>query len=267
MQVPENAIEDFRRDGVAVLRGVFADWVEALAAGLARNQREPSPTARYHTGDGEAAFFNDYCNWDRIPEYQSFIYESPAAEIAAELMHSDSARFFHEHVVLKEAGNAVPTPWHQDQPYYCVQGEQTCSFWIPLDPVPREIAIEYVAGSHLWGKQFEPQYFSGKAVNEDINWDELPDIDAARDQHNIVGWAVEPGDAIAFDFRTVHGAPANITPSRRAAIAFRFMGSDARFAERGGKSSPPFPHLDLRDGDDLNVPEFPLVWPRDQMNH
>ncbi len=262
MRVSETVIEEFQRDGVAVLRGVFADWVRVLAEGLARNQREPSPTARYHTGDGKAAFFNDYCNWDRIPEYRSFIYESPAGEIAAELMHSNAARFFHEHVVLKEAGSAVPTPWHQDQPYYCVQGEQTCSFWIPLDPVAREIAVEYVAGSHQWGKRFEPMYFSGKPVNDTESWDALPDIDASRADFNIVGWAVEPGDAIAFDFRTVHGAPVNASTARRAAIAFRFVGDDARFADRDGKSSPPFPHLNLNDGDALDVPDFPLVWPQ-----
>ena len=30
------------------------------------------------------------------------------------------------------------TPWHQDQPYYNISGQQNCSFWIPVDPVGRE---------------------------------------------------------------------------------------------------------------------------------
>jgi len=74
-------------------------------------------------GDGEASFFNDYCNWDRIPEYRSFIFHSSAAAVAAQLTGSSSIRLFHEHVVLKEAGTTVETPWHQDQPYYCVNGD------------------------------------------------------------------------------------------------------------------------------------------------
>jgi len=30
-----------------------------------------------------------------------------------------------------------PTPWHQDQPYYNIEGRQNVSFWIPVDPVSR----------------------------------------------------------------------------------------------------------------------------------
>jgi len=259
--VPQSTIETFQRDGAVLVKGALTKWIDVLADGLARNQREPSPTARYHTGEGETAFFNDYCNWDRIPEYRSFIYESPAAGIAASLMGSKNVRFFHEHVVLKEAGNTVPTPWHQDLPYYCVDGSKSCSFWIPLDAVPRERGLEFVAGSHLWGKNFEPMFFSGKPVNEGRTWDTLPNIDDSRDDYRLVGWDMEPGDMLAFNFSTVHGAPANPSPDRRAAIAFRFMGDDVRFADRGGTTSPPFPDLKLHDGDELDVPEFPLVWP------
>ncbi len=260
--LPQAIVDEFQRDGAILLKGVFADWVDVLAAGLARNLEEPAPTARYHKGDGETVFFNDYCNWDRIPEYSTFIRSSPAAGYVAQLMGSDTVRFFHEHVVLKEAGNAVPTPWHQDMPYYCIEGAQTCSLWIPLDPVPRDIAVEYVAGSHKWGKMYEPMFFSGKPVNDSRDWDTMPDIDAARDDFRIAGWQTEPGDAIAFNFRTIHGAPANPSGNRRAAIAFRWMGDDCRFADRGGATSPPFPGLTLQDGDELDVPEFPLVWPR-----
>ena len=37
----------------------------------------------------------------------------------------------------------------------------------------------------------------------------MPDIDANPDKFDIRVWALEPGDAIAFDFRTMHGAAAN----------------------------------------------------------
>ena len=37
----------------------------------------------------------------------------------------------------------------------------------------------------------------------------MPDIDAERDQHRILAWDMEPGDALFFHFRTPHGAPAN----------------------------------------------------------
>ena len=254
-------VDRFRDDGAVLLKGVFADWADTLQAGLERNLREPDATARYHKGDGESAFFNDYCNWARIPEYRSFIFESPAGAVVAQLTGSAQVRIFHEHVVLKEAGNAVETPWHQDQPYYCVNGVQTCSLWMALDRVGRDIAVEYVAGSHQWGKMFTPLFFSGKPVNEAQQWDTIPDIDAHRGDYRILAWETEPGDAIAFNFRTVHGAPANTLTDRRAAIAFRWLGDDVTYADRGGATSPPFPGLRLREGDVMDAPEFPVVWP------
>ncbi|HQY95321.1 MAG TPA: hypothetical protein PLS79_27155, partial [Caldilinea sp.] len=38
-------------------------------------------------GEG-GRFFDDYCNWTRIPEFESAIRKSPAAEVAADLMQS-----------------------------------------------------------------------------------------------------------------------------------------------------------------------------------
>ena len=43
--------------------------------------------------------------------------------------------FYHEHVLVKEPGTAARTPWHHDQSYYPVDGDDLCSLWIPVDPV------------------------------------------------------------------------------------------------------------------------------------
>jgi ectoine hydroxylase-related dioxygenase (phytanoyl-CoA dioxygenase family) len=42
-------------------------------------------------------------------------------------MGSEAARFFHEHVLIKEPCTNKPTPRHHDLPYYNVQGRQTAS--------------------------------------------------------------------------------------------------------------------------------------------
>ena len=34
------------------------------------------------------------------------------------------AVFFHEHVFIKDPGTTRGTPWHQDQPYYPVNGRK-----------------------------------------------------------------------------------------------------------------------------------------------
>ncbi len=253
----------FQRDGATVLRGVFADWVEPLQAGIERNMAEPGPDAKHYTTDsGPGLFFGDYCNWQRIPEYRDFILHSPAGEIAAVLMGSNTARIFHEHVLVKEPGAGQETPWHHDQPYYCVDGQQNCSLWTALDPVPRDTAVEYVAGSHTWGRWFKPERFNGQMINAMDGWEDVPDIEGQRADYTILGWDLEPGDAIAFHFMTLHGAPPNRSASRRRrAIASRWIGDDARFADRQGTVSPPFPDLTLQHGDPMDAPDFPVVYP------
>ncbi|MGB1830278.1 MAG: phytanoyl-CoA dioxygenase family protein, partial [Paracoccaceae bacterium] len=167
----------------------------------------------------------------------------------------------HEHVLVKEAQTGVPTPWHQDAPYYCVDGPKTISLWIPLDEVPRETTLEFLAGSHKWGKYYRPQRFDGSALNEHDTLEDIPDINADRGSYNIEGWAVGPGDAIAFDFRTIHGAPANTSQSsQRRAFSLRLLGDGIRFARREGiVTSPPFKQVTLQDGDQLVGDEFPML--------
>ncbi|MEM9063330.1 MAG: phytanoyl-CoA dioxygenase family protein [Pseudomonadota bacterium] len=258
----DQTISEFREKGATVLRGVFSDWVETLRAGIAANMDDPDPNARIYQGEnGGGRFFVDYCNWARIPQYKDFIFNSPAAEVGAELMESERVQLFHEHVLVKEPATGVPTPWHQDMPYYCVDGPKTLSLWIPLDPVPRETTLEFIAGSHTWGKSYRPQRFNGQALNENDGLEEIPDVNANKDDYDIIAWAVEPGDAIAFDYRTVHGAPANTSKTiERRAFSLRLVGDDVRFARREGiVTSPPFNHVTLQDGDALVGDDFPVL--------
>ena len=261
-QASPQSISEFHEHGVTVVRGAFSDWVETLRAGIAFNIANPGPSGRSYTGDdGGGRFLSDYCNWQRIPEYRDFIFNSPAADIARQLMGSTKVQLFHEHVLVKEAKAGVPTPWHQDAPYYCVEAPKTASIWIPLDEVPRERTLEFLAGSHKTGKVFQPQFFNGNPLNDNDGLESLPDIDADRDAFDIRGWSLEPGDAVAFDYRTVHGAPVNNSPSaQRRAFSLRLVGEGARFIRREGqKTSPPFPDVTLESGDDLVGDEFPVL--------
>jgi ectoine hydroxylase-related dioxygenase (phytanoyl-CoA dioxygenase family) len=252
-------IEDFARDGAVVLRGVFKDWVEPLREGTAQLMAAPSPLERsYQPKDGSAPFFQDLCNWQRIPEYRRFVTESGAGRVAAALMQSRTARFFHDHILVKEPGNSIVTPWHQDLPYYCVSGERSVSMWIPLDPVSREVTLELVAGSHRWGRSYKPMRFDGTELYAGDTAPAMPDIDSQRSEFEILGWAMEPGDAVCFHFGTVHGAPGNVSKqNRRRVFSARWVGDGAQFIDRGGKGSPPFRHLALRTGDALPAEEFP----------
>ncbi len=261
----QTQIDQFQTEGVSLLRGHFVDWVEDLREGVEANIKDPGPWGRNYLDDDQAGcFFGDYCNWNRFDQYRRFMFESSVGEIAADLMQSQSARIFHEHVLVKEPGTNKVTPWHHDQPYYCVDGQQVCSLWIPLDAVNAETCPKFIAGSHRWGSWFMPRKFSGVDYDHrDSKLEVMPDIDRNPADYDMRYWDLQPGDAIAFHFLTVHGAPANLSPNRRRGFAARWLGDDTVFAQRSGEISPPFPGLDqrLQPGDSLSLAEeFPLVF-------
>jgi len=258
---PEH-VEQYQRDGVVLIRGLFADQVELLRAGVAANMENPGPYASNNEKAGQTGrFFDDYCNWTRIPEFQQAIEESPVAEVAADLMKSKSVQMFHDHVLVKEPGTSMATPWHQDGPYYFVEGEQTISFWSPLDEV-KDATLRCVAGSHKWEKEVLPTRWVSE---EDFFPDEgqyrpVPDPDA--EGMTVLEYPMQPGDAVAFNYKTLHGARGNTSTSRRRAFSLRLVGDDARYVERPGRTSPPFPGHDMQPGQRLREDWFPILLQR-----
>ncbi len=262
MNLSQDLVDNFQNDGVVLLSGVFADWVKTLRDGIDWNMSNPSYRERtYRPDDGSAPFFQDHCTWNDNEYYRDFVKNSSAGAIAASLMKSKTARIFHDHILVKEPGNSVVTPWHQDQPYYLVEGQQTVSFWLPLDPISRDRTIEYVAGSHLWDKSFRPMRFDGTPLFPGDDSEAVPDVASRRDELDIRGWEMEPGDAVAFSFRTIHGAPANNSAVRRRVISTRWTGDDARFVVRPAQTSPAFPDVVYEDGAPFGGDQFPIIYP------
>jgi ectoine hydroxylase-related dioxygenase (phytanoyl-CoA dioxygenase family) len=257
--------EAFRRDGAVCLRGLIGpELLEVLRAGIDLNLAQPSPRAKVASRpDDPGRFVEDFCCWQENALYRRFIYDSPLAQAAALLMGSSGARLYHDHMLTKEPGTRQRTPWHQDQPYYNVEGRQNCSFWIPVDPVSRASTLEFVAGSHL-GPWLMPRSF----MDAQAKWfpegslADLPDIEARRDAFRILGWALEPGDVVCFHMLTLHASGGVEGPARRRVYSVRFLGDDMRHAPRAWTTSPPFPGLEaeLPRGAPLEHPLFPLLF-------
>lgn len=257
--VTDQMVEAFQHDGAVLIKGLWKDWVDPLRAGIARNMAEPGPYAAENLKPGEGGrFFDDYCNWTRIPEFAEVIKGSDVAQVAARLMGSTRVQMFHDHVLVKEPGTSKPTPWHQDGPYYFVQGRQTVSFWSPLDPV-KEASLRCVAGSHLWEKEVLPTRWLAETnfYPDSEKYMPVPDPDA--EGMTVLEWEMEPGDAVAFDYRTLHGARGNNAATRRRAFSLRLLGDDARYVTRPGRTSPPFPGHDMVEGQVLRQDWFPFL--------
>ena len=81
--VSDEQIRAYQVDGAVFLPALLKDWVETISAGIERNIREPGPYAAENLKPGESGrFFDDYCNWQRIPEFVEVVQKSPAAEAA-----------------------------------------------------------------------------------------------------------------------------------------------------------------------------------------
>ncbi|GHC16960.1 phytanoyl-CoA dioxygenase [Gemmobacter nanjingensis] len=259
IEITPEMIETYQTEGVVLVRGLWADWVEDLRAGVERNMAEPGPYAAENLKPGEGGrFFDDYCNWDRIPEFERVIRESAVAEVAAKLMASDRVQMFHDHVLVKEPGTSKPTPWHQDGPYYFVEGQQTVSFWSPLDPV-REASLRCVAGSHRWEKEVLPTRWLAETSFYPDSEKYMPVPDPDAEGMPVREWQMEPGDAVAFNYRTLHGARGNNAATRRRAFSLRLVGDDARYVERPGRTSPPYPGHGMQPGQRLREDWFPYL--------
>ncbi len=258
--VPKTCSESFERDGVVCLRGVFeASWIERLRAAIERRL----PAAK-STRDGATDFRYDGNMWVDEPEFRSFILESRAGEIAGAVMRSNAIRLFKDQLFVKEPGaHDAVTPWHHDLPYWCVDGSQVCSIWMPLDIVDRSNgAVEYVKGSHKWDTLFSPVGFeTGHEQRTPGAYESIPDIESMRDELDIVSFDTEPGDCIVFHAKTVHGGPGNDGLRRRRAYSTRWAGDDAVYVVRP-TSSKPASETGLAPGDPLGGDVFPLVWER-----
>jgi ectoine hydroxylase-related dioxygenase (phytanoyl-CoA dioxygenase family) len=278
----QESVNAFARDGVTVIRNVLdKSWLDRLAAAIKENQARPGPHGKNHAaeeeeeesedgknniiGSGGGAYFGDYVNWQRFPDFRLVSEEGPLGKVAADLMQASQVQFFHEHVLVKEAGNTTATPWHQDMPYYCVDGEKTVSLWVPLDPVSKDVCPHFLRGSHLDKKLYTPRRFKTlQPLEGDMSaYEPFPDIDCETSDR-IVAFDMQPGDVLAFDFHTLHNAPANVGEQDRRAVSFRFLGDGARYAIRPHEVSPPFPEMGLRLGVNDPLPEnwFPVVFRR-----
>lgn len=236
------------------------DQLSDLATALDENMAAPGPWANDYTPvDATGRFFGDYVNWSRIAGYRRAALDSPLATLATELI-GGPARFFHEHALVKEPGTDESTPWHHDEPYYCVDCADNVSLWVPLDPVPASAGVRFVRGSHRWGRRFVPRRFVDAVPYADAGdgFELVPDVEALVDPEDIVSFDVAPGDVLAFHFRVLHAAPGTAgLLGRRRAVSFRYVAADARFASRPWLHSPPFDPI--TPGDELDEARFPLV--------
>jgi ectoine hydroxylase-related dioxygenase (phytanoyl-CoA dioxygenase family) len=252
-------IVKYQRDGVVCLRSVLAgELLSLLARAIEENAARPTGRAKY-TGTGSGQFYNDYNAWRSSDLFRQFLRISPLAQIAAELLRSERVSLYGDHILIKSPGSTIKTDWHQDLPFWRVDGEQVGSFWMALEPVSLNTgALQFVRGSHATGTLYNPtggnvsgQRFAG---HEDI-----PNIEADRENYDIESFDLQPGDCTFHHSRMLHAASGNMNPDRpRRAFAVRVAGDDAVYSTK--ITNRDVEDETLKDGEPLVSKNYPLLW-------
>jgi ectoine hydroxylase-related dioxygenase (phytanoyl-CoA dioxygenase family) len=256
-------IDTFRRDGVVMIKGLLQEnWLSLMEAGVEQARKEASLMGKAMSAKSRG-YQMDAFLWKRIDALRDLIYYSPFARWAQQLLDSKEIRFFYDQMFVKEPGTDAPTPWHQDTTFWPLEGNQICSFWVPLDPVTRaNSGLQYVKGSHRWPNRFKaisPDYNS--ALLEDDSLDDVPDINANPDKYESTCWDMEPGDVLIFHPLTLHGSSGNTTRDKmRRALALRWLGDDVRFAPSDTRMPIAYEH-DSIDGGPVTGGAFPRILP------
>ena len=275
--ITPDEIATYDRDGVVLLPGMFdQDWIELLNQGLEQNCANPGSRSRVWDRDQQGrTMFYDSQAWQQIDQYRRFIFESPAASIAARLMDASTIHFYFDAVFVRSPGSQFSTPWHQDEPYWSVEGFDTCSLWMPLVAVNKENALAYVPGSHRPDKLYHQHNFG--ALNPDGLDDvdqvdftavadaPFPDINADPESYGVISWDMQPGDCVAFNSRIMHGGSGQLDEDRDLRVfTSKWLGDDVRikFREHGmdPDHSAIMTEYGLKPGDRPGTDLYPQVW-------
>jgi ectoine hydroxylase-related dioxygenase (phytanoyl-CoA dioxygenase family) len=257
-------VADYDEDGVVHLRGVFPrEWIERMARAVDRVVAEPTFFGNV-VSMKDRGFSGDLFVWMFDDDFRDWVFGSPAAHVARQVLRSRTVRHFYDQLFVKPPGCAVPTPWHHDVTFWPVDVDcrQLCSIWIPFDPVDRESSgLEFVKGSHRWPQRFKAVTPDHDPYMMDSDFDEAPDVDAHREDHDLFCPELEPGDCLVFDAHVVHGSSSNLsTRTPRRAFSTRWAGDDVTFQNRRATMPLLWEH-GLEDGDALSGPLFPQVLP------
>ncbi|AGJ59293.1 phytanoyl-CoA dioxygenase family protein [[Kitasatospora] papulosa] len=126
-------------------------------------------------------------------------------------------RLFRDHSFYKPAGKGERSRLvlHQDNRYWHLSPPEAVTVWMALDDAtPENGCVQYVLGSHRWGRVEHTRPEEGAVLVE------------ARSEREPVEYPVPAGSALVHHANTLHGSGPNLTDGPRRAYALVFVRAD-----------------------------------------
>jgi ectoine hydroxylase-related dioxygenase (phytanoyl-CoA dioxygenase family) len=157
-------------------------------------------------------FFYNLLNSDKAKTFASVFLEDAAVPRASELF-------------AKPAKVGLPSPWHQDNAYWCVDNANGLTIWIALDECDESNGcVTYFKGTHKIGVvPHKPSFAPGSS--QTIADESLP-VRFAQDR---IAPSLRPGDVIVHHCVIIHGSSANQSGKPRRGLTLQYIGKKSGY--------------------------------------
>ena len=263
VELSDDTIADFGRDGHAVVRGLasteeaaaYRPIIEQAALDAAWDKRPLEERDTYGK-----AFLQSFNLWRVDPAIARFVLAKRFARVAADLLGVDGVRLYHDQALCKEPGGGR-TPWHQDQYYWPLDTDRTITMWMALVDVPEDIgSMTFVTGSHRMGD------LRGKRIS-DASDAEFATMIAERHLPTHTYGAMRAGDATFHGGWTIHSAGPNPTTLLRTVMTVIYMADGTRVVPETSSDEQEFDRNVWLNGAPLGSPitgeKNPVIWSRE----
>ena len=258
--VVSEAVEALNGDGVVCLRRAFdAAWLSTIETGIADAMNGVSADVDVvHREGDEGSFSFSSGAWNSVEGFRSFIFDSRLPDLVWPLLNSTELVLFYDFLLIKEGrSDTASTPWHQDHSYYPIDGVKVVNSWVALDDIPVESALRFLAGSHrpqtlYRAVDFDDPEADYRHARTDLA---LPQVETASSE--ILVAPLNAGDMLVWWSYTLHCAPGNRLPSRRAAFSVNWVGDDVVY--NGKPALDTYCESSLVVGGPIICDKFPLV--------
>lgn len=250
----------FFRDGILIVENAFSEQdMVLIEAAFQGNFDNPSPLAQHLYAESGGTFIQSVEDSSQKPAFQAMFQDTPVVEIARDVFGTGGVWYFHDQLFFKQGDPDKPvrrTPWHQDTPYHPIDGSKFVVFWIPMQDIPQEYALEVVRGSHK-GTLYNGSFFDPKddtlPVYDEKEMPRLPDVEADRGKWDIVTCAMKRGDVLIFHPSCLHGGGSTPAGATRRSLSLRMIGDDVVHVKR------PAPATDSPTANNIGDDEEELV--------
>jgi ectoine hydroxylase-related dioxygenase (phytanoyl-CoA dioxygenase family) len=242
----------YRRDGYAILRGVFApDEVRSIAAAADQVYREAVRHGRsfrhgnlfYNVGPGPEVRMVQWPSYHQ-PVLNGVRLDRRIARLLRPLVGTDLKQIINQ-IHWKEPGGRAEFAWHQDSQFrepahaYRNLGSAYVQTGLAIDPqTPQSGCMRFIPASHAGGdlELDTPREVLGVAMDDQVL------LGAGLDPRDAVEVVLEPGDLALWSPFTVHGSGVNGSDHRRRLYVNGYVRAEdcdrGEWAFRGGEPVP-----------------------------